>query len=125
MKIKTFYRDEVLNVQIKNKQFFNKVMPTIDLRDYGIWLEVTAKEFLPTFHSPFKVVEFDNKGERKEFINMLLFYRKQYQENLREAKKSPCYEGHKGNVSHTHNGSGYHTYACDLCNNKWNVDSGD
>jgi len=126
MKIKTFYRDEILNVKIENKEFFGgKKMPVIDLRDYGIWTNVTAKEFLANYHSPFKVVEFDSQDERKEFGNMLCFYRDKYQKDLREAKKSPCFGEHKGNVSHHHNGSGYHSYSCDLCGNKWNYDSGD
>ena len=133
MKIKTFYRDEPMDVKIQNKEFYKmgitpatlESIPVIDLRAHGIYRDAEAKEFLPTSDMQFKVLGFDSQAEKKDFIDMLLFYRKRYQDNLREAKKSPCFGGHKGEVSHSHNGSGYHSYRCDLCNSRWTEDSGD
>ena len=63
MKIKTFYRDEPLDVKIQNKEFYKmgitpatlESIPVIDLRAHGIYRDAEAKEFLPTSDMQFKV----------------------------------------------------------------------
>ncbi len=135
MKISVSYCDgEIFDVEIQNIQYRDFNEPRIVfIGKRKLYCEPDAWDFvskknivngcLTGLYKSMKLVK-ANEKERKQFYDFLTFHRIMRTKEREEINKE-CYPWHKNTTLISSNGRGYNRYECNVCHERFEIDSSD